>query len=336
LNFETAEEAKVAVSEMDGKQIEGLSAKGKTLYVSKAEKKEERRMKLVKLYESKRMETQGHNLYVKNFEDGTDEAKLKEIFGKYGNITSLTIMKDDAQKSRGFGFVCFEKAEEASKAQSELHQKVFGSKPLYVNLAQRKDQRVQELEQIHLNRQGLQGLQRQNQFINPQAIYGRQQQFTNYPNQAKPRWGAKNVKGGQKGGKKEREGKEKEEKGRQGKDGKTQKPQTQTDIKYVQNVRNPKQQTQSKPKVQEQKSQDSALSSHLAQMSPRSQKQTLGDHLYPLVLHHQPQLASKITGMLLEMENGDILHLIESTEALVAKIQEAVNVLKQHDEKDKK
>jgi len=64
-------------------------------------------------------------------------------------------------------------------------------------------------------------------------------------------------------------------------------------------------------------------------MSPRSQKQTLGDHLYPMVHSSQPELASKITGMLLEMENSDILHLLESQEALSAKIGEAVIVLKQ-------
>lgn len=333
LNFTEPESAKKAVGELDGKQIEGLSTKGKTLYVSKAEKKEERRIKLVKLYESKRLETQGHNLYVKNLEDGTDEAKLKQIFGQYGTITSLTIMKDEKGTSKGFGFVCFEKAEDALKALNELHNKLFGSKPLYVNLAQRKDQRKKELEELHLQRQGL---QRQGQMY-PQQMYG-QRQFNNYPNQVKPKWGQKNTKGGnQKGGQVQN----KDKKGGNQKNQKSQNQnnstQQQGDIKFNQNVRNPKQQTQQKvPKVQESKSQDNALSTHLSQMSPRSQKQTLGDHLYPLVLSLQPHLASKITGMLLEMDNADILHLIESSEALNAKVQEAVGVLKIYEEKEKK
>jgi polyadenylate-binding protein len=66
-------------------------------------------------------------------------------------------------------------------------------------------------------------------------------------------------------------------------------------------------------------------------MSASEQKQTLGDHLYPLVHSIQPDLASKITGMLLEMENADILHLLESPDALNAKIKEAVTVLKNHE-----
>lgn len=42
----------------------------------------------------------------------------------------------------------------------------------------------------------------------------------------------------------------------------------------------------------------------------------------------QPELASKITGMLLEMDNAELLLLLESPESLATKVEEAVEVLK--------
>lgn len=42
----------------------------------------------------------------------------------------------------------------------------------------------------------------------------------------------------------------------------------------------------------------------------------------------QPDLAAKVTGMLLEMDNSELLLLLESPESLAAKVDEAVEVLK--------
>lgn len=60
------------------------------------------------------------------------------------------------------------------------------------------------------------------------------------------------------------------------------------------------------------------------------QKRLLGERLYPLVAEMQPRLSGKITGMLLDMENSEILHLLESPDSLTERVDEAVGVLREH------
>ena len=54
----------------------------------------------------------------------------------------------------------------------------------------------------------------------------------------------------------------------------------------------------------------------------------LGENLYPLVEQLEPEAAAKVTGMLLEMDQTEVLHLLESPEALKAKVNEAMEVLR--------
>ncbi|MED6156692.1 hypothetical protein PIB30_016627 [Stylosanthes scabra] len=70
------------------------------------------------------------------------------------------------------------------------------------------------------------------------------------------------------------------------------------------------------------------LHSMLAAASPEQQKQMLGERIYEHVSKLQPFIAAKITGMLLEMDNAELLLLLESPESLSSKVEEAVEVLK--------
>jgi len=69
----------------------------------------------------------------------------------------------------------------------------------------------------------------------------------------------------------------------------------------------------------------------LAAAPEKQQKQIIGEQLFPRIKLQEPNLAGKITGMLLEMDNGELIHLLESAEALNEKIQEAKEVLQQHE-----
>jgi len=68
------------------------------------------------------------------------------------------------------------------------------------------------------------------------------------------------------------------------------------------------------------------LQAQLQAVPPQQQKQILGEALFPKIQVMQPELAGKITGMLLEMENQELVNLIEDESALRAKVDEALTV----------
>lgn len=145
VNYEQHEQAQAAVDALHDQDFNG-----KKLYVSRAQKKSEREEELRKSYEQAKQEKmskyQGVNLYIKNLEDDIDDDKLRAEFEPFGAITSCKVMRDEKGSSKGFGFVCFSSPDEATKAVSEMNNKMIGTKPLYVSLAQRREVRRQQLE----------------------------------------------------------------------------------------------------------------------------------------------------------------------------------------------
>ena len=73
-----------------------------------------------------------------------------------------------------------------------------------------------------------------------------------------------------------------------------------------------------------------AWASEVLRASPEEQRNMLGEKLYPLISGVQPDRAGKITGMLLEIDTPDLLALLDSKAALMAKVNEAVGVLEDH------
>merc|ERR1719346_683737 len=113
--------------------------------------------------------------------------------------------------------------------------------------------------------------------------------------------------------------------------------------KYAPGVRNPAQvmamggpqpvpQQQPQPAVLIQ-GQEPLTASMLAAAPPQEQKQMLGERLFPLIQSMYPELAGKITGMLLEIDNSELVHMLEHNESLKGKVDEAVAVLQAHQSK---
>lgn len=380
--FDSHEAADGAVDEYDGQEVEGNK-----ITVCRAQKKAERAMELKSKFEAQKIERisryQGVNLYIKNLEDGIDDERLRSEFSTYGTITSAKVMKDDKTNSKGFGFVCFSSPDEATKAVTEMNGRILVTKPLYVALAQRKEERRAQLSTQFMQRvgplryAGASGMPQQQGysfqpgqpgFYIPTMPQG-QRAFIAQPvsQMTRPRWQSQQVRQMQ-GGYPQPVG--------QVRGAGSQRPRHPSNVqrrdgpynagmggargmpnqqvmrpagpvapqratyKLNANTRNqyPAQQVMPQPQPEQSQivmqGQEPLTASLLATASSSEQKQMIGERLFPLVQDYQPQLAGKITGMLLEIDNTELLHMLESRELLGAKVEEAVQVLQAHQAKE--
>lgn len=150
VNYAAHEEAVACVN-----SVNNTDFNGKVLYAARAQSKSERTEQLKKKREEQANKYHGVNLYIKNIDDSVDEEKLRKPFSEFGTITSIKIMATEKGQSKGFGFVCYSKPEEATKALTKMNNYMFEGKPLYVALAQRKEQRRAQLEAQHAQRNNL-------------------------------------------------------------------------------------------------------------------------------------------------------------------------------------
>jgi len=369
VSFESHDDAERACNELNGKEYNG-----KTIYVGRAQKKAERQAELKHKFEKLKQERiqryQGVNLYVKNLDDSITDDLLREHFSQFGSITSAKVMtdseveagarrkeggdgKDQTTRSKGFGFVCFSSPEEATKAVTEMNGRILASKPLYVALAQRKEDRKAHLQQQYMQRVTtgirMQAFQSstQPQYVAqymPHALP--QTPFMTRPGamvRPTPRWTAQQYpsmvrplgpRGATNGGIR------------------TMAPMTRfpqqpyqtrpitrnnQNFQYKTNVRNPipthSDPAPEQPQAEQLSAQEQLTASMLAGAQPQEQKQMLGERLYPNIQAMYPDLAGKITGMLLEIENSELLSMLDFKQnpgLLQEKVNEAVTVLSQH------
>ena len=84
---------------------------------------------------------QKNKLYVGNLTYSVGEDQLRDIFGSYGEIDEITVIKDrDTGRSKGFAFITFNTVEDAEKALEQNGQEYEG-RSLRVNVAKERTDR---------------------------------------------------------------------------------------------------------------------------------------------------------------------------------------------------
>ncbi|XP_004496416.1 polyadenylate-binding protein 3 isoform X2 [Cicer arietinum] len=373
VNFQSPDSAAAAVERLNGTTIND----DKVLFVGRAQRKSEREHELKAKFEQERIsryeKLQGANLYLKNLDDGFSDEKLKDLFSEFGTITSCKVMLDSHGHSKGSGFVAFSTPEEANKALNEMNGKLVGRKPLFVAVAQRKDERKARLQahfaQIRapagmaplpagipgyhsgaprLAPQQLYFGQGTPSFIPPQpAGFGFQQQMLPgmrpgvAPNFVMPYQLQRQGQPGQRMGVRRNGNLQHVQPNQMAHRNSNQ------GFRYMANNRNGMDPSgvpqglvgQMLPMnydgsgvtaapIDSQRPGSTTLASALASATPENQRMMLGEHLYPLVDRLTPnQHTAKVTGMLLEMDQSEVIHLIESPEDLKIKVSEALQVL---------
>ncbi|KAF6020755.1 hypothetical protein EB796_020911 [Bugula neritina] len=373
VHFETEEAAKIAID-----KVNGMLLNDKKVFVGRFMSRKERMEQMgdkVKKFT---------NVYVKNLSDEVTDKQFMEMFVKYGPVVSAKVMTADDGKgkgfgfvsfetaeaaeecvndmngsetlvmreegggaSKGFGFVCFSAPEEATKAVTEMNGRIIVSKPLYVALAQRKEDRKAHLAAQYM--QKMSGIR-----ITPGANYPMiqsgsyyiptmQQQPRSYYGQipqARPRWTTPtqprfNTPAGQQirqqASSRPITGQPSAAQPRMANQAAAPpRPQIQQvaprpSYKYAATSRTntaPAQPAAAAPQQQAVvvAGQEPLTAPMLASAPPAEQKQMLGERLFPMIADMHPELAGKITGMLLEIDNAELLHMLESRESLKAKV----------------
>lgn len=81
-------------------------------------------------------------MYVSNLGFHVQDEDLKQLFLSFGEVSSAKVIRDrETGRSRGFGFVEMQSAEEGNKAMTSLHNKEIEGRNISISLAKQKEQR---------------------------------------------------------------------------------------------------------------------------------------------------------------------------------------------------
>ncbi|CAJ0566128.1 unnamed protein product, partial [Mesorhabditis spiculigera] len=137
IHFEREQDADAAIADVNAKNVDG--SPGRKVRAAKY---------LSRTSRLREAENSFTNIFVKNFGNELDEAKFKQMFGKYGEIISCKLVRDEFGKSKGFGFVAYKDPESAKRAIAAWNGMSLpgSSLMLHVCRAQTKQERTAELK----------------------------------------------------------------------------------------------------------------------------------------------------------------------------------------------
>ncbi|KAK1827685.1 hypothetical protein QBC39DRAFT_167554 [Podospora conica] len=139
VHYETDEAASQAI-----KHVNGMLLNEKKVYVGHHIPKKDRQSKF------EEMKANFTNVYVKNISPDVTDDQFRDLFTKFGDVTSSSLARDnETGKSRGFGFVNFTTHEAAAAAVDQLNGNDFHGQELYVGRAQKKHEREEELRKSY-------------------------------------------------------------------------------------------------------------------------------------------------------------------------------------------
>jgi len=331
------------------RQIDGSD---EPLYVNWHQGRNERTRELKRSHQQTTNET---NLYVKNLKAEVTETDLKRAFQQFGLITSTACREWNAsstQKQAKFGFVAFDNADDARRAQAQAHEVpeiralfLVDAQP-YIGMHQSKDKRKEYLytqrkwKQQQQQVQGMPGMDFRgmpmqippNRRFQPFPPMMNPQQFKPPVNRGQPKPGRGGANWGK--GPQPRGGAP-----RQMPQGPRQPPMNQQHHQLPKKIDNnkvgkPPGQAASQTALQNQPITVQTLRPKLNEflaLDVEKQRQILGELLFPLIKAVSgDSFAPKITGMLIDLsvlEVTEILEFLENPDLLQERVQEAMELI---------
>merc|ERR1719291_451386 len=276
-----------------------------------------------------------------------DDAALMALFEPFGSVTSAHAPRDERGRAKGFGFVTFASSEDATNAVTGMHLKVVHGKPLYVSLAEKREARQERLRQLYAAQgvpPGGKGAGGGKPSFAASATPGLalpgplpgvpMEMFGKGGPQMMPMM-PPNMMGMVRPGMMP-----------QGMQGMMGMGMIRPSMMQSGMVRPGMMQGGTMPGMMGMmrppavpkngggpagpglmQQRPPLTAAMLAAAPPSVQKQMIGERLYTAIVRFQPQLAGKITGMMLEMDNSELLLLLESDQHLKNKVEDALKVL---------
>ena len=315
-NFATFKQAQIAVSQLNGFDLTKIyppppnpfavpgdsNDETRVLFATRAEKRERRkaRQNMQRIQRNnEKMEVERETvLYVNNLKRNVTDSKLKEMFSSFGDIISAKVRRDANGFSLKYGFVTFNTATEAKRAIDKMNgRRQVDYPPLFVSIKTNPNNNNNYCNNNPSNNPQNDtdynpGSQRfRNDDENEnQNQNGSGQLIMDRPHAAGMKLDNGNVDGGN---------------------------DNNSDDDDDSNL-------DVSPALEgvEDKVYNAA--------APGEKKQMIGNNLFWKIHAIKPKLAGKITGMLLELDNKILFHLLNDDEALESKINEALMVLEHH------